>query len=87
MNIPDKIYLLIKDEDGEEPDEVMWCEDRVHDTDIEYVRPNLIVTFRDYWCEKCGVESVFWQCKICGSWCSPILNRTFLSAKKGVQRC
>lgn len=33
-----KIYLQVKDEDGEIPDEVTWCIDRIHDTDIEYVR-------------------------------------------------
>ncbi len=38
MDIPAKIYLQVKDEDGETPDEIMWCVDRVHDTDIEYVR-------------------------------------------------
>lgn len=38
MQIPDRIYLLIKDEDGEEPDQVMWCVDRIYDTDVEYVQ-------------------------------------------------
>ena len=38
MDIPDKIYLQIKDEDGEPPDEVTWCVDRIYATDIEYVR-------------------------------------------------
>ena len=39
MHIPDKIYLQIKDEDGEElGHEVTWCVDKIHDTDIEYVR-------------------------------------------------
>jgi hypothetical protein len=33
MNIPDKIYLQI--EDG---GEVTWCADRIHDSDVEYVR-------------------------------------------------
>ena len=36
--IPSKIYLQVKDEDGEAPDEVTWCVDRVHDTDVEYLR-------------------------------------------------
>lgn len=35
---PDRIYLQVVDEDGEAPDEVTWCVDRVHDTDVEYYR-------------------------------------------------
>lgn len=38
MDIPAKIYLQIKDEDGETPDEITWCVDKIHDTDVEYVR-------------------------------------------------
>ena len=38
MIAPEKIYLQIKDEDGDTPDEITWCEDRIHETDIEYVR-------------------------------------------------
>jgi hypothetical protein len=34
---PNRIYLLVRDEDGEIPDEVMWCVDRIHDTDVEYI--------------------------------------------------
>jgi len=34
----DIIYLQAKDEDGETPDEVTWCVDRIYDTDVEYVR-------------------------------------------------
>lgn len=37
MTNPDRIYLQAKDEDGELPDEVTWCVDRIHDTDVEYV--------------------------------------------------
>lgn len=37
MTNPDRIYLQVKDEDGATPDEVTWCVDRVHDTDVEYV--------------------------------------------------
>lgn len=38
MKIPDKIYLQIKDGSGGDQDEVTWCEDRVEDTDIVYIR-------------------------------------------------
>lgn len=34
---PKKIYLQVLDEDGEIPDEVTWCEDRLYVTDIKYV--------------------------------------------------
>lgn len=34
---PDTIYLQVRDEDEELPDEVTWCVDRIHDTDMEYV--------------------------------------------------
>ena len=42
-NIPNKIYLQIgektpKDADFEELNEVTWCQDRINDNDIEYVR-------------------------------------------------
>lgn len=42
-NIPDKIYLQIgeetpKDADFEELDEVTWCQDRINDNDVEYVK-------------------------------------------------
>ena len=74
MHIPDKIYLQIKDEDGETPDEVTWCIDRIHDTDIEYVRaandaaklfavapplhPDVAI------CTECGDEFLPW-CRAC----------------------
>lgn len=41
-NIPKKIYLQI-DEDGETPEDfkelsdVTWCEDRINDSDLEYI--------------------------------------------------
>ena len=34
---PKKIYLQMLDEDGEEQDEITWCEDEINDTDIPYV--------------------------------------------------
>ena len=36
--IPDKIYLQIKDEDGDDQDDWTWCIDKINDTDIEYIR-------------------------------------------------
>lgn len=44
-NVPDKIYLQI-DADGETPEDfkelacVSWCEDKIYDNDIEYVKSN-----------------------------------------------
>ena len=37
IEAPSVIYLQILDEDGEVPDEVTWCVDRIHDTDAKYV--------------------------------------------------
>ena len=34
---PDEVYLQVRDEDGDTPKEVTWSDDRVHDTDVEYV--------------------------------------------------
>jgi hypothetical protein len=34
--IHDKIYLQIKDEYGEDQEEISWCEDRQYETDLEY---------------------------------------------------
>lgn len=34
---PDKVYLQIRDEDGDPPDEVTWSDDPIHDTDVGYV--------------------------------------------------
>ena len=36
-----KIYLQIKDDSGEDQDEVTWCEDRIEDTDIVYIRADI----------------------------------------------
>lgn len=41
MKIPDKIYLQIKDDSGEDQNEITWCEDRVEDTDIVYIRADI----------------------------------------------
>lgn len=44
-NVPEKIYLQV-DCDGETPEdfkelEVSWCSDKIHDTDIEYIRKDI----------------------------------------------
>lgn len=40
-NIPNKIYLQVGEDTTKEDDfndlEVSWCDDKIHDTDIEYV--------------------------------------------------
>lgn len=42
----DKIYLQVEDESGNKlvvgRDEVTWCRDRIYDSDIEYVRADLV---------------------------------------------
>jgi len=38
MDIPDKIYLQIWDEDGERSHWPTWCVDNIYDTDVLYVR-------------------------------------------------
>ena len=40
-NVPDIIYLQVRDENGEVLDDVTWCKDRICDTDIEYTRSNV----------------------------------------------
>ncbi len=44
MEIPDKIYLQLY-EDGElldiKKDEITWCQDKINDTDVEYVRKDV----------------------------------------------
>ena len=39
--IPDRIYLQIHDEFGEELEERTWCEDRIYATDIMYIRASV----------------------------------------------
>lgn len=49
--IPDQIYLQVKDEYGEAVDEITWCVDKIHDTDIKYIRvPNASP------CDDCKLE-------------------------------
>ena len=47
MKIPDRIYLQIKDVFGEDQDEVTWCEDRIEDTDIVYIRVDVPNELKD----------------------------------------
>ena len=35
---PKRIYLQVKNEDGDDAVEITWCEDKINDTDICYVR-------------------------------------------------
>lgn len=38
MKTHDIIYLQTHDDDGHPWDEVTWCQDRINDTDVPYVR-------------------------------------------------
>ena len=40
--VPTRIYLQIKDEDGEWGEDVTWCVDRIYDTDVQYVRVDIV---------------------------------------------
>lgn len=40
--IPNKIYLQIKDELGNELCERTWCEDKIYDSDICYIRQSIV---------------------------------------------
>jgi hypothetical protein len=43
----DAIYLqLCDDEDSEWCDTVTWCQDRVHDSDVKYIRAGLVESMR-----------------------------------------
>jgi hypothetical protein len=66
-NLPQKIFLQV-DADGELPEDfselevVTWCEERIHETDVEYVlKPK---------CFNCGSDSILefksgYQCRQC----------------------
>ena len=45
MKAPDRIYLQI-DPDGEgafyQIDETTWCQDKINDNDVEYIRADLV---------------------------------------------
>ncbi len=47
MNPPQIIYLQLLDLDGDPSGEVTWCVDRIHDTDVEYVRVGTFVGHSD----------------------------------------
>lgn len=38
---PDKIYLV---HDGDDIDDATWCQDRINETDTEYIRADLVAT-------------------------------------------
>ncbi len=39
----DRIFLQVCDDDDSEwVGEVTWCEDRIHDEDVEYIRADLV---------------------------------------------
>jgi len=45
MEAPERIYLQIEEEEGDYPDSIVeyisdatWCVDRIHESDVEYVR-------------------------------------------------
>ena len=40
--IPEVIYLQWFDEDGKPDEEVTWCQDSINDSDIAYVRKDVI---------------------------------------------
>ena len=42
MEAPKVIYLQLLDDDGNEVGEVTWCEDKIHEDDIKYVRYDLV---------------------------------------------
>jgi len=44
MRPPGKIYLQYYDEDIPE---TTWCEDKINDTDVEYIRKDLVVAQAD----------------------------------------
>jgi hypothetical protein len=47
--LPDVIYLQAYDEEGnllsELDDEMTWCQDKINDTDVEYIRKDLVDKF------------------------------------------
>jgi len=73
MHIPLKIYVQFRDEYGDPNGEITWCEDRVHDTDVEYARVGT--------CSKCGCQQIVsrmvkWDCDSCSDddWSDPPLE-------------
>lgn len=40
--IPEVIYLQWFDEDGKPDEEVTWCQDEINDSDIAYIRKDVV---------------------------------------------
>ena len=38
MEIPERIFLQVRDEDRDENGDVTWCINRIYPTDVEYIR-------------------------------------------------
>jgi len=43
MEAPKTIYLQLIDDDGDEIDEVTWCQDSIYEHDVRYVRWDQVV--------------------------------------------
>lgn len=43
---PDRLYLQVRDEDGDPPDEVTWSDDQIYDTDVAYVLASKLLHVR-----------------------------------------
>ena len=63
-NVPDRIYLVLgtyvePDDDFSELSEngdVTWCADRIWDTDVEYIRFDLVETILHEVARRCGSD-------------------------------
>jgi len=61
MKAPDKIYLQIDGDSFGEWEGATWCQDKINDTDVEYVRADTIPrsSDRDQTCryaDACGFD-------------------------------
>lgn len=73
-NIPNKIYLQIG-EDAElavdyrefSRDDITWCEDRINDNDIEYVRSDMNVEEECPACLRKNKITLNYRCGTCGN--------------------
>jgi len=69
-NLPQKIFLQV-DADGELPEDfselevVTWCEERIHETDVEYVLISESATFTCDIDKDCKDPSLFPKCGSC----------------------
>ena len=52
----ERIYLQVRDEEGRAINpidgEITWCQDRINDSDVEYIRADLLVGLLDGQIEK-----------------------------------